>query len=166
MFSCETCEISLINAKRYRDGVNWLGSSVFTNNFKHISLWANASVVQNRYFSSRLKNHILATTKTRKCVNLYEVKHQNSVDVVLVICCSSLNFEFSSFASISFSNLSMYFVDWSNFAKVKTTCSHSIETRESGTLSCIFSEHMPWFKVKFVLRWQEQLLWAGKYDRT
>ena len=79
----------------------------------------NAGCVQNIYVSSRLKNHILATTKTSKGATLYEVEHQNNVEVVLVLCCLSLNIELLLFASISFVALSMFFVDWLNFAKVK-----------------------------------------------
>ena len=60
------------------------------------------------------------TQNARKDVTLYEFKHQNSVDVVLVLCCSCLNFELLLFASISFQTLSMYFVDWFNFASVNT----------------------------------------------
>ena len=60
------------------------------------------------------------TQKARKGVTLYEFKHQNSLDVVLVLCCSCLNFELLPFASISFKTLSMYFVDWFNFASVNT----------------------------------------------
>ena len=88
------------------------------------------------YVSSRLKNHILATRKTRKGVTLY-VK---------------LNFEPLLIASISFATLNMYFVDRVNFASVKIKCSHSLETRESRALPCIFSEHMPLclFNVKFM----------------
>ena len=78
--------------------------------------------------SSWLKNSILGTTKTRKGVTLYEVKHQKIADVkhqkivdfVLVLCCLSLNLELLPFSSISFTNLSMYFVDWFNFANVET----------------------------------------------
>ena len=66
------------------------------------------------------KKIILAITKTRKDFTLYEVEHQSNVDVVLVLCCSSLNFELLLFASISFATLSMYFIDWLNFANVKT----------------------------------------------
>ena len=105
------------------------GSSVFTVNFEHISLFllsfsihfhfkqVNAGCVQNMYVSCRLKNQILATTKTRKGVTLNEVKHQNNAEVVLMFCCASLNFYL---ASISFATLSMYFVHWFNFANVKT----------------------------------------------
>ena len=70
--------------------------------------------------SSWLKNNILGTTKTRKGVTLYEVKHQKIVDVVLALCCLSLNLELLPFSSISFTNLSMYFVDRFNFANVET----------------------------------------------
>ena len=71
------------------------------------------------YASSWLKNHILATTKTRKGFALYEIKHQNNIDVVLVLCLS-LDIELLPFASISFATLNMYFVYWLNFANVKT----------------------------------------------
>ena len=87
--------------------------SVFIFHFKQV----NAGCVQNMYVSCRLKNQILATTKTRKGVTLNEVKHQNNSEVVLMFCCASLNFYL---ASISFATLSMYFVHWFNFANVKT----------------------------------------------
>ena len=77
----------------------------------------NAGCVQNMYVSSWQKNHISATTKTRKGVTLYEVKYQNNVEVVLVLCCLSLNFYL---ASISFATLRMYFVYWFNLANLKT----------------------------------------------
>ena len=56
-------------------------SIIFIVHFEQV----NAGCVQNMFVSSRLKNHILATIKTRKGVTLYEVKHQNNVDVVLVL---------------------------------------------------------------------------------
>ena len=87
--------------------------SVFIVHFEQV----NAGSVQNMYVSCRLKNHILASTKTRKGFTLYEVKHQNNVEVILVLCCLSLNFYLGS---ISFATLSMYFVYWFNFANVKT----------------------------------------------
>ena len=87
--------------------------SVFIFHFKQV----NAGCVQNMYVSCRLKNQILATTKTRKGVTLNEVKHQNNAEVVLMFCCASLNFYL---ASISVATLSMYFVHWFNFANVKT----------------------------------------------
>ena len=59
------------------------------------------------YVSYRLKNHILVTTKTRKGVTLYEVKHQNNIDVILVLSCLSLNFYLFS---ISFATLFCNFV--------------------------------------------------------
>ena len=49
-----------------------------------------------------------------------EVKHQNNVDVVLGLCCLSLNFKLLPFASIFFVTLSKYFVDWFNFANINT----------------------------------------------
>ena len=111
---------SLINAKRYRNGVNWLRSSVFTVSFEHIpqyfyhiycSLWAgNTRCFQNRYVSSQLKKHTLATTKIRKSVTLYEVKHQTNVGVYWCFIVKAWNLNFY-LASISFASLSMYFVD-------------------------------------------------------
>ena len=93
-----------------------VSSIVFIADFQQV----NVGYVQNMYVSSRMKNHILATTKTRKAATLYELEHQNNVEGVLVLCCLSFNFEFLLFASISFATLSMYFVDWSNFANIKT----------------------------------------------
>ena len=83
--------------------------SVFIVHFEQV----NAGCVQNMYVSCRLKSHILAATKTRKGVTLYEVKRW----CFLVLCCLKLNFYL---ASISFATLSMYFVYWFNFANVKT----------------------------------------------
>ena len=60
------------------------------------------------YVSSRLKNNMLATKKSRKSVTLYEVKEQNNVDIILVLCVLSL-----------VATLSMYFIDWFNLANVK-----------------------------------------------
>ena len=80
----------------------------------------NAGYVQNMFVSSRLKNHILATKKIRKGATLYEFERQKNVEVVLVLCCLSLNLEHLLFASISFATLDMYFVDRLNFANVKT----------------------------------------------
>ena len=71
------------------------------------------------YVSSRLRNHIIET-KTRKGFTLNEVEQQNSVDIVLMLCYLSLNFEVLPLARISFATLSMHFVDWSSFANVKT----------------------------------------------
>ena len=105
------------------------------------------------YVSSRLKNLILATTKTRKCVTLYD--KIEVVEVVLVLCCLKLNFCLASifwqpWACILFTGLTLLLK--------RLSCSHSLETRESRTLSCIFSEHMPlsWFKAKFYVdsRWE------------
>ena len=42
------------------------------------------------YVSSRPKNNMLATKKSRKGVTLYEVKQQNNVEIVLVLCFLSL----------------------------------------------------------------------------
>ena len=53
------------------------------------------------YVSSRLRNHIIET-KTRKGFTLNEVEQQNSVDIVLVLCYLSLNFEVLPLARISF----------------------------------------------------------------
>ena len=55
-------------------------------------------------------------------------------------------------ASISFATLNLYFVYWFNFANLKTIVL-VLETWESRTLLCIFSERMPlsWFKVSFTL---------------
>ena len=79
------------------------------------------------YFLLVKKNNILATAETKTGVTLHKVKHQNNVEVALVLCWLSLSFYL---ASISFATLSMYFVYWFNFAKVKLLCSHSLETRE------------------------------------
>ena len=102
--------LNLINAKRYE-----VSSMLFIVHFE-----TKAGCVQNLYAYYRLKNHILATTKTKKSVTLYEVKHQNSVDLVLVFCCSSLNFELLRLANTSFATLSIYLVGKFNFANVKT----------------------------------------------
>ena len=51
---------------------------------------------------------MLATKKSRKGVTLYEVKQQNNVDIVLVLCFLSL-----------VATLSMYFINWFNLANVK-----------------------------------------------
>ena len=79
---------------------------VFTVHFEQV----NAGCIQNMYppISSRLRNHILATTKSRKGFTLYEVEHQNNVDLVLVLCYLSSNFKVIPFASIPFATLSMY----------------------------------------------------------
>ena len=69
------------------------------------------------YFLLVKKNNILATAETKTGVTLHKVKHQNNVEVALVLCWLSLNFYL---ASISFATLSMYFVYWFNFAKVTT----------------------------------------------
>ena len=71
------------------------------------------------YASSRLRNHILSATKTRKDFTLYEAEHQNNVDVILVLCYLNSNVYILCFSSISFSTLSMYFVDWLKFANAK-----------------------------------------------
>ena len=109
--------------------------SIFLVHFEQVS----ASCVL--YVSSRLKNLILATTKTRKCVTLYD--KIEVVEVVLVLCCLKLNFCLASifwqpWACILFTGLTLLLK--------RLSCSHSLETRESRTLSCIFSEHMflPW----------------------
>ena len=106
--------------------------SVFIVHFEQV----NAGCVQNMYVSCRLKNHILATTKTRKGVTLYEVKHQNNVEVVLVLCCLSLNF---CLASISLATLNCILFTGLTLLPERLLCSNSLETRESRTLSCIFS---------------------------
>ena len=80
----------------------------------------NVGWIQNIHAPSCPKNHILATTKTRKGFTLYEVEQQNNVDIVLVLWCLRLNCELLPFASISFATLSMFFVDWLNFANVMT----------------------------------------------
>ena len=108
--------LSLINAKRYRNGVNWLRSSVFTVNFEHMTVSSIAFIVpfelvnvslRSEYVcSSQLKNHVLATTKTTKGFTLYEVKHQNNVDVILVFAVSAWTLNFY-LASISFATLSI-----------------------------------------------------------
>ena len=67
------------------------------------------------YISSQLRNYTLAITKTRKCFTLYEIEHQNNVDVALVLYYLSLNFE-----SVSLATLTMHFVDWLIFSNVKT----------------------------------------------
>ena len=72
------------------------------------------------YVSLGLRNHIVATTKTRKGFTLFKVEHQNNIDVVMVLCYLSFSFEVLPFASISFATLNIYFVDWFNFANVKT----------------------------------------------
>ena len=87
--------------------------SVFIVQFEQV----NAGCVQNMYISCWLKKKILATAETKTGVTLHKVKHQNNVEVALVLCWLSLNFYL---ASISFATLSMYFVYWFNFAKVKT----------------------------------------------
>ena len=53
---------------------------------------------------------MLTTEKSRKGITLYKVKHQNNVDIVLVL-------RFLSLAA----TLSMYFIDWFNLANVKNT---------------------------------------------
>ena len=120
--------LSLINAKRYCNDLSWLRSSIFIVNFEHIpqfllsfsihcSFWAGTRLLRSEHVCFLpAKNHLLATKKTRKGVTLYEVKHQNNVEVVLVLCCLSLNFYV---ADISFATLSMCFVWWFNFANVK-----------------------------------------------
>ena len=51
---------------------------------------------------------MLATKKSRKGVTLYEVKQQNNVEIVLVLCFLSL-----------VETLSIYFIDWFNLGNVK-----------------------------------------------
>ena len=51
---------------------------------------------------------MLTTEKSRKGITLYKVKHQNNVDIVLVL-------RFLRLAA----TLSMYFIDWFNLANVK-----------------------------------------------
>ena len=77
------------------------------------------------HVSSRLKNRILPTTKTRKGVTLRKVKTRTTPRRR----CLSSNFELVPYASIFFAVLSMDIVDWFNFANVKT-------------MSFIFSEHI------------------------
>ena len=60
------------------------------------------------YVSSRPKSNMLATKKSRKGVTLYEVKQQNNVDLVVVLCFLSL-----------VATLNMYFIDCFNLANVK-----------------------------------------------
>ena len=49
----------------------------------------------------------------------YEGKHQNNVEIVLVLCCLGWTLNFY-LASIYFATLSMYINDKSSFANVKT----------------------------------------------
>ena len=51
---------------------------------------------------------MLATKKSKKGVTLYEVKQQNNVEIVLVLCFLSL-----------VETLSIYFIDWFNLGNVK-----------------------------------------------
>ena len=89
----------------------------------------NTGWVQNIYVSSWLKNSYkqkkqtnkqTTTTKKQKGVTLYEVKHQNNFDDVLVLYGLSLNFEYLLFAIISVTTLSMCFANWFDFVNVKT----------------------------------------------
>ena len=73
---------------------NFFNHSVFTVHFEQV----NAGCVQNMYVSSRLNNHILATRKTRKGVTLYEVKHQNHVEVGAFL----FKFQLWTFALLAF----------------------------------------------------------------
>ena len=51
---------------------------------------------------------MLATKKSRNGVNLFEVKQQNNVGIIVVLCFLSL-----------VAALNMYFIDWFNLANVK-----------------------------------------------
>ena len=62
----------------------------------------------NIYVSSRLKNNMLAIKKFRNGVTLYEVKQQNNVDIVVLLCCLSLA-----------ATLNLYFIGWLTLANAK-----------------------------------------------
>ena len=55
---------------------------------------------------------MVAIKNVQKSFALYKDKHQNKVDMVLMLC-------FFKFDCISVATLSMYFVDWFNLANVK-----------------------------------------------
>ena len=89
--------LSLIKAKRYRNSVNWLRSIVFTVNFERIPqfLLPYSQLILSK---RRLDSEHVCFFPAKKSYLSYK----------------------RCYKSISFSTLSMYFVDWFNFANIKT----------------------------------------------
>ena len=100
----------------------------------HCSLWAGKHRLGSEhvcYFPAKSK--MLATKKSRKGVTLHEVKQQNNIGIILVLCFLSLiGFLLQLWACI-----------------LLTAYRDRINLK---LFSCIFSEHIPlsWFKVKFM----------------